>query len=97
MKIIWTKSATDSLTEILDYIAESNPLTALKFIEAINEKVLVLKDFPLSGRIVPEFDDPKLRELIHGNYRIIYRNEKNEIIIVVVRHSKRKLWSELKD
>lgn len=91
MTIIWTKSAADSLTEILDYIAESNPSTAVRFIESIGEKIQVLKDFPLSGRMVPEFNDPKLRELIHGNYRIIYRHEKTQIIVVAVRHSKRKL------
>jgi len=37
------------------------------------ETIERLESFPKSGRLVPECDDPTIRELLHGNYRLIYR------------------------
>ena len=45
-----------------------------------------LSKFPQSGRIVPEFKKEDIRELIHGNYRIIYQVCKTKIEILTVRH-----------
>jgi plasmid stabilization system protein ParE len=50
-----------------------------------------LARFPLSGREVPEFQDPSLRELFAYSYRIIYKVEKEEVIIASVIHGKRNL------
>jgi toxin ParE1/3/4 len=48
--------------------------------------------FPGSGRVVPEFNNKQLRELIEGNYRIVYRFESNELIeIARIHHSARHL------
>ena len=91
MKIVWTESAGKSLETILDFIAESNPQNAVKFIETIEAKVEILYQFPLAGRTVPEFNDQALREIIYQNYRIIYRVEKKQIVILTIWHSKRKL------
>ncbi|MDQ3021191.1 MAG: type II toxin-antitoxin system RelE/ParE family toxin [Bacteroidota bacterium] len=47
---------------------------------------------PKAGRIVPELSDEKIRELIKGNYRIIYRIvNKKKVDIITVHHSKRLL------
>jgi plasmid stabilization system protein ParE len=40
------------------------------------------------GRIVPEIGNSKIRELIFGNYRIIYRFEKKRISVLTIRHGK---------
>lgn len=48
-----------------------------------------LEDFPKSGRIVPEFDSDVIRELIEGNYRIVYKINSNHIGVVRVHHSAR--------
>jgi plasmid stabilization system protein ParE len=48
---------------------------------------------PFCGRVVPELDNPELREVIYGNYRIIYRvvgKDQNVQIIAVV-HGAREL------
>ena len=50
-------------------------------------------DFPQSGRIVPELDYEEIREIIHGNYRIIYQISSENIEILTVRHG-RQLLSE---
>ncbi len=46
---------------------------------------------PLSGRIVPEKEDPNIRELIEGNYRIFYRVTRNNITILRIHNSARNL------
>jgi toxin ParE1/3/4 len=55
------------------------------------ERVRHPPHFPRSGRKVPEFDDEDIRESIAYNYRIIYRVEREEILIAAVIHGKRML------
>ncbi|MFH1216635.1 MAG: type II toxin-antitoxin system RelE/ParE family toxin [Pseudomonadota bacterium] len=88
MKILWSSLAVDRTTEIAEYITQDNPATAAKWVEVLFGKVQLLKSSPRSGWIVPETQRDDIRELIYGNYRIIYRIEKNKISILTVRHSK---------
>lgn len=55
-----------------------------------------LTDFPLAGRIVPEYNNPVLRELIYQNYRIVYKIGIKEVFVVLVIHGSRELPQELK-
>jgi plasmid stabilization system protein ParE len=50
-----------------------------------------LADFPESGRIVPEMNDPSFREIILGNYPLIYRLRSGDVQIVTVHHGAREL------
>ncbi|SNS71035.1 addiction module toxin, RelE/StbE family [Ekhidna lutea] len=87
-EVIWAHGARSDLRQIYDYIAEDSPLYAERFILKLIDKVNVLKEYPNSGRMVPEFENLKLRELIEGNYRIIYKIEPDSKIgIVRVHHS----------
>ena len=94
MKIIWSPLATDRVTEIADYIARDNIGASVKWIEDIFREVEQLNKFPESGRKVPETERYNIRELIFGNYRIIYRIGAKEISILTVRHFKQILPSE---
>lgn len=91
MKIIWTELAVKKLEEYADYIALDTPLAALKWIQTIQNSVIKLVKFPQSGRKVPEVNREDIRELIEGNYRIIYRIEYNRISILTIQHSKQLL------
>ncbi len=88
MKIIWSPLAIDRTTEIAEYIAQDNSLAAKKWVETLFKKVQLLKSSPKCGRIVPEVRRDDIREIIYGNYRIIYRAEKNKISVLTVRHGK---------
>jgi plasmid stabilization system protein ParE len=48
-------------------------------------------DFPLAGSIVPEYQNPSLRERIVGKYRIVYRLGDNLIEVVRIAHASRLL------
>ncbi len=86
MKIIWSSLAIDRVTEIADYIAQDNIDASNKWIENIFKEVEKLYKFPEIDRIVPEININNIRELIYGNYRIIYHLGKQEISILTVRH-----------
>ena len=77
-KLIWSPSAQLDLKDIAAFIAEDNPSAAQRFVESLFQVVERLADFPESGRIVPEFDDPSIREVIRRPCRIVYRIDREE-------------------
>ncbi|MDY0132363.1 MAG: type II toxin-antitoxin system RelE/ParE family toxin [Desulforegulaceae bacterium] len=88
MKIIWSPLAIDKTSAIADYIAMNNRSAAEKWIEKVFSKVTLLKESPKMGRIVPEINKNQFREILYGNYHIIYHIEKDQISILTIRHSK---------
>jgi addiction module RelE/StbE family toxin len=92
VKIVWTEIAVIDLKEIFDYIADDSTRYASITTQKIYQRVQEINGNPFLGRIVPEFDEKLIRELIEGKYRIIYRI-KNEVEIDILRvfHSARLL------
>lgn len=88
MKMIWSPLAIDRTTEITEYIAHDNPKAAIKWVDTLFEKISLLKSSPKTGRVVPETHRDDIRELIYGNYRVIYSIEKKRICVLTVRHSR---------
>jgi plasmid stabilization system protein ParE len=64
------------------------PLDAEKWINTIFSKVEDLELSTEIGRVVPEINNRQFRELIYGNYRIIYRVERDQVSILTIRHGK---------
>lgn len=91
VKIIWTEFALADLKSIHEYISQDSRTYASRFIEKLIKRVDQLETFPKSGRVVPEFGDNSIRELIEGNYRIVYKINSDHIGIVRIHHSARKL------
>lgn len=91
VKVIWTDLAIEDLKSIHGYISRDSKAYADRFIEKITSRVDQLENFPNSGRIVPEFGKDNIRELIEGNYRIIYRINIDYIGIARIHHSSRLL------
>jgi plasmid stabilization system protein ParE len=88
VKIIWSPLAIDRVAEIAEYIAQDSPNSAQKWVESIFQVAERLENFPKSGRIVPEIMQDDFREIIHGNYRIIYRLQTEIVSILTVRHGR---------
>ena len=90
--IRFAESAVADLEEIKRWYAEQEvPDVGEQLISEIFERVETLRDHPDIGRVVPEFDQPFLRELIHPPFRIAYRREPKHVRIVRVWHSERLL------
>jgi toxin ParE1/3/4 len=90
-EVRWTHQAADDLDAITSFIAADSPSYATLF--AIDALAVVerLSDFPFSGRVLPELDDPAIREIIFGNYRIVYRVNGDLLELLMVYHGARLL------
>lgn len=88
-RIRWTEQAADDLEAIAEYIARDSPHYASLFCLNVLEKVDLLTAFPKLGRMVPETDVATIRELLMGNYRIIYRIVDDLVEILTVYHGSR--------
>lgn len=71
-QVVWTGPALKDLEVITKYIAMDSPRYAERFARKLVRAPRLLSKHPQIGRIVPEFEDDMLRELIMGAYRIIY-------------------------
>lgn len=91
MKIIWSPLAIEKASEIADYIAKDKPSAAEEWLNTLFAKVERLEVSPKIGRKVPEINNESFRELIYGNYRIIYRIAKDDLAILTINHGKQLL------
>lgn len=94
-EIIWSPEAKTDLHEIADYIAKDSLHFAQVTVARITGSVARLKKFPSSGRIVPELGISTIREVVSGNYRIVYRLLEQSCEIVTVLHSRQDLLKHL--
>ena len=90
-EVRWTPQAVDDLEAICLFIARDAPPVAAVFAQRAFDATDRLADFPESGRIVPEMNDPNFREIFLGSYRLIYRLRSGDVHIVTVHHGARKL------
>ena len=92
VEIIWSNRSLIDLQEIGDYISKDSLHYARLTLERIIGATVVLETHPLIGRKVPEINDPSIREIIIGSYRLIYKvtNQIN-VNILTVHHSARLL------
>ena len=95
MKVLWTLQAVEDLTSIRDYIARDSNTYARLIVERLYNAVGQLVEYPDSGRIVPERNDPHIRELIRPPYRIIYHRRSETVTILTVHHSSRELPGQI--
>jgi toxin ParE1/3/4 len=93
-QVVWTATALDDLDGIGEFIAKDSLRYAELTVSELFNCVFILEKSPRLGRKVPEFDIDSIRELIKGNYRIIYRIvESYRIDILTVHHSSRHLFN----
>lgn len=92
VQINWTIQAKFDLKDIAFYISKDSKRYAKFQIDRIKKRTQLLKLHQFSGKKVAEFDDENIRELIEGNYRIIYKIvTEHRIDIITIHHSSRNL------
>lgn len=86
------ESALEDLRDIKDWYSKQGvPETGTRLLHEILTRIERLAEHPEMGRIVPEFGQDTLRELIHPPFRIVYRREESIVRIVRVWRSERLL------
>ena len=84
MKVLWTPRAIEDLKTIARFISKNNPKAARRFADKLKRRAESLCKFPGRGRIVPEMGHDDVRELIEGNYRIVYRMRKGAVHLLTI-------------
>jgi toxin ParE1/3/4 len=88
-KITWARKALDDLRAIYEFIARDSEHYAGLHVERVFEAAGRLARFPEIGRSLPEFPELPHRELLIGDYRLIYRTEGDVVRVVAVVHGRR--------
>jgi plasmid stabilization system protein ParE len=83
-EVRWTPQAAEDLEAIAEFIAADSPRFAGLFVMDTLEAVNRLSSFPRLGRMVPETGNPSIREILLGNYRIVYRVRRETVEILTV-------------
>jgi toxin ParE1/3/4 len=91
MEVIFTDRFLDRIEECTDFIALDHVPTALKWANGVFEQCQKLSSNPGSGRMVPEFRRPEIREIIHGNYRLVYELKTKQIDMLTIWHTRQLL------
>lgn len=91
MKVAWSQTALNELDAIHARISETSVEYANRIVDRLTRRAAQMEQFPRSGRAVPEFGLPQLRELIEGPYRLIYRIGPDGVEILAVLHGARSL------
>jgi len=91
MEVIFTDQFLDRVEECTDYIALDHVPTAIKWARGVFEQCQKLSSQPETGRIDPEFRRPEIREVIHGNYRLVYELKPNQIDMLTIWHTRQML------
>lgn len=87
----WTEQAVDDLRSIRAFIERDSPRYGRLVAERLYEATSRIELFPRAGRVVPEAGREDLRELIVGEYRIVYRLTGEMAILLTVFRSSRLL------
>ena len=91
IKVLWAENAIQDLVGIRTFIAQDSIERAEKWIFELYTAGENLSKFSGRGRIVPEFNQENLRELLIENYRLIYRIKPTTVEIITVFEGHRQL------
>jgi plasmid stabilization system protein ParE len=85
-QVALSPSARQDLRDIVHYISLDAPERAMEFGQLLIGSTRRLAEFPEMGRIVPEFGDPLIREIVVRTYRVIYRIDRGAARVDIVRY-----------
>lgn len=94
MRVIWSPRAIDRVTEIAGQIASDRPEAARGWVADLFDRVRSLVAHPEHGRRLPELVHTDYREILFGNYRVIYVVGARQVRIVTVRHARRQFEAD---
>ncbi len=96
VQINWTQQSIIDLKDIFEYILKDSKNHAKLQIIRIKKRTGILHSQIYSGKIVPEINKPHTRQLLEGNYRIIYKIvNTSRIDILTIYHSARDLQNRI--
>jgi toxin ParE1/3/4 len=90
----WTKDAFADLDDAARYIARDSRAYAEDVVREALAAARSLRTFPERGRVIPEGNDPRYRELfVKKSYRLLYRIMDDRVVVVGFVHGRRDLFA----
>jgi toxin ParE1/3/4 len=89
-EVVWTDAAWDDLAAATEYIARDSESYAAAFVQEVKTGAASLSDMAERGQIVPEFRDVSIRELLIRPYRLVYRVDERQVMIIALIHGARR-------
>lgn len=90
-QVIWAPRARYDIRLACEFIARNSPEAARKFAHAVVEAGRSLSELAERGRVVPELNEPGVRELFISRYRLIYEIFEDRAAVLRVIHGSRDL------
>ena len=92
---LWTVGAISDLREIFAFLNRDSEVYASVLTARIFEAVEKLGDYPYLGRMVPGYKDETIREIIVGNYRVVYRVREQLVGVIGLVHGRQNLTTRV--
>ncbi len=94
-RVVWAEAAAASLDEAIAFVAADSPAGARVLLDRVLQAAGSLATLADRGASVPEVDDSTVRQLLPQPYRLIYRVEEDQVMVLAVLHQRedRGLWS----
>jgi toxin ParE1/3/4 len=91
-EVVWTDPAWDDLVAAAEYIVRDSESYAAAFVQEVETAAASLSDMAERGQIVPELRDASIRELLIRPYRLVYRIDERQVMILALIHGARRAW-----
>ena len=85
----WSDQGTRTLGEVIAFIAKDSLADAQRVLRRALDTGASLATLSERGRVVPELQDPVIRELVVFRYRLIYRVDSDRVTILAFIHGAR--------
>lgn len=89
VKLSYTNPALADLQHIFVYISNDSVISARRLVHTLKERIKTLKTFPEKGRPLFGQKHPGIRQVLYRSYRIIYKHDGENILILVITHQSR--------
>ena len=88
-EVAWAESAQDALDAVIEYIAQDSRQAATRVLYGALRAAASLARFAGRGRVVPELNDPSIREVFVHRYRLQYEVQEARVVVVAFLHGAR--------
>jgi plasmid stabilization system protein ParE len=94
MRVTWAPLAREQTADAFAFISAERPSAAVRWFEMLVERAGSLSLFPDMGRVMPEAGRPDVREVLVEPYRLVYRRDPVEVVILGVFHAREDVDTE---
>ena len=94
MRVVWSPTARRQVLAAVERISDDWPNAATAWFEGLIERISLLPDLPTQGRVVPEWGEDSVREILYAPYRVVYEFHADRVEILALSHYRQQFPEE---